>query len=198
MPAETFCPRSRALARPGFAGQPIAADLHDVMELVRQRPVSDGQRPSDQRIAVQRDAIAAGAAGNLADLHARRRVLGIAADDRQRHLARPKVGVGAVRPGQPFEIAPQQRLARIGEIGVTAEIEAAGYIKEHITKSCAAFIAGQTAPPGKRMGHAGAIISGGQGTAAEKIEALRAAGVEVALSPGEMGAAMKRAIDARK
>ncbi|MFO1004454.1 MAG: succinate--CoA ligase subunit alpha [Planctomycetaceae bacterium] len=86
----------------------------------------------------------------------------------------------------------------IGEIGGNAEIEAAAYIKEHVTKPCAAFIAGQTAPPGKRMGHAGAIISGGAGTAEEKMAALRAAGVEVAPSPADMGEAVKRAIAKRK
>jgi succinyl-CoA synthetase alpha subunit len=62
----------------------------------------------------------------------------------------------------------------------------------------AAFIAGQTAPPGKRMGHAGAIISGGKGTATEKVAALKAAGIEVAESPADMGAAMQRAINKRK
>jgi succinyl-CoA synthetase alpha subunit len=86
----------------------------------------------------------------------------------------------------------------IGEIGGNAEIVAAEYIKNHVTKPCAAFIAGKTAPPGKRMGHAGAIISGGSGTAAEKIAALEAAGVIVAQSPADMGAAMQRAMAGRK
>lgn len=110
----------------------------------------------------------------------------------------PIIGTTFIDLLEEFEADPEtEAILLIGEIGGTAEIEAAGYIKEHITKPCAAFIAGQTAPPGKRMGHAGAIISGGQGTAAEKIEALKAAGVEVALSPGEMGVAMKRAIEAK-
>jgi succinyl-CoA synthetase alpha subunit len=82
----------------------------------------------------------------------------------------------------------------IGEIGGSAEQAAAEYIKSHVTKPVAGFIAGQTAPPGKRMGHAGAIISGGAGTAAEKMAALRAAGVVVSDSPGGMGDAMKQAM----
>lgn len=82
----------------------------------------------------------------------------------------------------------------IGEIGGTAEEETAAYVAEHFHKPVAAFIAGRTAPKGKRMGHAGAIIAGGKGTAAEKIAALETAGIEVAESPADMGAAMQRAL----
>jgi len=107
----------------------------------------------------------------------------------------PIIGTTFIDLLEMFQNDPgTEAILMIGEIGGNAEIEAAQYIRDHVTKPVAAFIAGKTAPPGKRMGHAGAIIAGGKGTAAEKVAALEAAGVEVAESPADMGAAVKRAL----
>ncbi|MFP6692241.1 MAG: succinate--CoA ligase subunit alpha [Pirellulales bacterium] len=107
----------------------------------------------------------------------------------------PIVGTSFIDLLQLFQADGEtEAILMMGEIGGTAEEEAAEFVKAHVTKPVAAFIAGRTAPPGKRMGHAGAIVSGGKGTAAEKVAALQAAGIEVAESPADMGAAVQRAM----
>ena len=103
----------------------------------------------------------------------------------------PLIGTSFVDALRLFaEDEATEAVVLIGEIGGTAEEEAADYIRDTFTKPVVGFIAGQTAPPGRRMGHAGAIISGGKGTAAEKMEALESAGVSVVKSPAEIGAAI--------
>jgi succinyl-CoA synthetase alpha subunit len=110
----------------------------------------------------------------------------------------PIVGTTHIDALKLFNEDPQTRaVIMIGEIGGTAEEEAAQYIKQHFKKPVVAFIAGQTAPKGRRMGHAGAIISGGSGTAADKIAALRAAGISVAMSPAELGITMKQVLEGK-
>ena len=104
----------------------------------------------------------------------------------------PIVGLYYIDLLEMFENDPEtDSIALIGEIGGDAEEQAAEYIKNHVTKPVAAFIAGQQAPPGKQMGHAGAIISSGKGTAAEKIAAFEAAGVPVANEPSEIPELLK-------
>ncbi len=109
----------------------------------------------------------------------------------------PIIGTNFVDALELFEKDPQtEAIVMIGEIGGNAEETAAEYIRKHVSKPVVSFIAGQTAPPGRRMGHAGAIISGGHGTAAEKIQALEAAGIRVAKSPAAIGETVVAAMGA--
>jgi len=107
----------------------------------------------------------------------------------------PIIGLSYIQLLQMFEDDKEtEAIVMIGEIGGDLEIQAAAFIKENVTKPVVAFIAGQTAPEGKRMGHAGAIISGSAGTAKEKMDALSAVGVKVVVSPAEIGEAVKEVL----
>ncbi len=111
----------------------------------------------------------------------------------------PVIGTSQIDLLEMFESDPfTSAILMIGEIGGTAEEEAAAFVAKSVTKPVAAFIAGQTAPPGRRMGHAGAIISGGSGSAADKIAALEKAGIEVAPTPADLGTAVQKAMAKKK
>ncbi|MGH7948085.1 MAG: succinate--CoA ligase subunit alpha, partial [Candidatus Binataceae bacterium] len=110
----------------------------------------------------------------------------------------PIIGTNHIDALKLFNADPGTRaIVMIGEIGGTAEEEAADYAKQSVKKPVVGFIAGQTAPKGRRMGHAGAIISGGRGTAADKIAALKAAGITVAISPADIGTTLKAVLDGK-
>jgi succinyl-CoA synthetase alpha subunit len=110
----------------------------------------------------------------------------------------PVIGTRFVDALQLFNADPgTEGIIMIGEIGGTAEEEAAGYIRKHVRKPVVGFIAGRTAPPGRRMGHAGAIIAGGKGTAQEKMEAMKKAGIVVVESPALLGETMERLLKKR-
>ncbi len=111
----------------------------------------------------------------------------------------PIIGTGFIDVLRLFEAdAGTQGVILIGEIGGAAEEQAAEFVRDHMTKPVVGFVAGQTAPPGKRMGHAGAIIAGGRGTAADKIKAFERAGIRVAKSPAELGRTMAAALAEQK
>jgi succinyl-CoA synthetase alpha subunit len=110
----------------------------------------------------------------------------------------PVIGTTHVDTLALFQEDPEtDAILLIGEIGGTAEEEASRFVREHVTKPVVGFVAGRTAPPGKRMGHAGAIIAGGKGTAPEKMAAMREAGIAVAESPADLGRTMAQALAAR-
>jgi len=105
----------------------------------------------------------------------------------------PVIGTNFIDALKLFNQDPEtEAIVMVGEIGGTAEEEASQFIKENVKKPVVGFIAGRTAPPGRRMGHAGAIISGGKGTAEEKIETMRSCGIHVCLSPAEIGETMAK------
>ncbi|HEV3385669.1 MAG TPA: succinate--CoA ligase subunit alpha [Gemmata sp.] len=111
----------------------------------------------------------------------------------------PIIGTNQIELLELFQKDPgTEAILLIGEIGGNAEELAAEYVAKHVTKPVAAFIAGQTAPPGRRMGHAGAIISGGSGSAGDKITALKKAGLEVAPTPADLGSSVQKAIATKK
>lgn len=111
----------------------------------------------------------------------------------------PIIGTRFIDAIKLFNEDPETKaIVMIGEIGGNAEEEAAEYIKKHVTKPVVGFIAGQTAPPGRRMGHAGAIISGGKGTAADKMATMKACGIHVVESPATIGVTMKAVLESHK